>query len=78
MKEKCKEDLPQFVDIEGFTGVALGDTHNFAFKEKFVAELQVIKCEDCGRESISWERVHTPKENQTWQEINAQKLPDNL
>jgi len=55
--EKCEEDLPQFVDMEGFTGVAYGDTHDFEHKETFLAKLEVIKCKDCGRESISWEKV---------------------
>lgn len=54
---KCEENMPLFVDTEGLTGVAYGDTHNFELKEEFQANLQVIKCKDCGRESISWERV---------------------
>lgn len=58
MNEECKEDLPQFVDMEGFTGVAYGDTHDFEEKETFAAKLQVIKCKKCGTESISWERLH--------------------
>lgn len=58
MKEKCSEDLPMFVDLEGFSGVAMGDTHSFEEKETFLATLQVVKCKDCGRESISWERKH--------------------
>lgn len=58
--EQCKDDLPEFVDLEGFTGVAYGDTHDFEFKEKFAAHLEVIKCKKCGRESISWERANKP------------------
>ena len=54
----CSEDLPQFVDLPGFTGVAYGNTHDFVEKETFLAKLRVIKCEKCGRESISWERHH--------------------
>lgn len=57
-EHKCQEDMPQFVDTEGFTGVAYGDTHSFEFKEKFSALIEVIKCKDCGAESISWERIH--------------------
>ena len=58
-KNTCKEELPLFVDIEGFTGIAYGDTHDFEFKERFLAELEVIKCTKCGRESISWKRKHS-------------------
>lgn len=56
--KKCSENLPQFLDAPGFTGVAYGDTHNFELKETFLAKLEVIKCKDCGRESISWERYN--------------------
>lgn len=56
--EHCKEDMPLFVDKEGFTGVALGDTHEWVEKETFLATLQVIKCEKCGKESISWQRKY--------------------
>lgn len=56
--KKCQEDLPLFVDMEGFTGTVYGDTHEFEEKETFLAELQVIKCKNCGRESISWKRKY--------------------
>jgi len=59
-EKSCQEDLPQFVDVEGFTGVAYGNTHDFEEKETFLATLEVIKCKKCGAESISWERKHKP------------------
>ena len=57
-KIECQEELPLFVGKEGFAGVAYGDTHDFEWKESFVAKLEVIRCKKCGRESIAWERVH--------------------
>ena len=56
--DTCAEEIPLFVDVEGFTGVAHGDSHDWEEKETFLASLQVIKCKKCGRESISWERKY--------------------
>lgn len=57
MKEKCKDDIDQWIDIEGFTGVGSGDSHSWEEKETIIAKIQVLKCKECGRENSSWERI---------------------
>lgn len=57
-QEKCKEDLPIFVEKEGFTGIAMSDTHDLIEKETVLAEVQILKCKDCGKESVSWRRKY--------------------
>lgn len=56
--QECSENLPEFIEMEGFTGIAYGNTHEFEEKETFLATLEVLKCKKCGRESISWERKY--------------------
>lgn len=53
ISRKCREDFLAF--HEGY-GVVGADSHEWKEKERFVAEIEVLKCEACEKESIGWER----------------------